>query len=126
MPSKSFRDYVPKDTKLPKIRTRGKIIFALIDFFFKILVSWETDPGSLWPDSSLRTPCSFHLSRFMTWLSSLHFRPSHVMLSSVFSVHLHGPGLSLSLSLSPTHTHTHHTHVRALVTIKYTRVGSQP
>ena len=25
-----------------------------------------------------------------------------------------------------THTHTRHTRVRALVTIKYTRVGSQP
>ena len=39
MPSKSFRNYVPKDTKLPKIRTRGKIIFALIDIFFFFLNS---------------------------------------------------------------------------------------
>ena len=40
MPSKSFRNYVPKDTKLPKIRTRGKIIFALIDFFFFFFKFW--------------------------------------------------------------------------------------
>ena len=45
MPSKSFRNYVPKDTKLPKIRIRGKIIFALVDiFFFKFLFLGKQTP----------------------------------------------------------------------------------
>ena len=30
--------------------------FSLLLTFLKILVSWETDPGSLWLDSFLRTP----------------------------------------------------------------------
>ena len=58
MPNKSLSNYVPKDKKIPKIRTQGKIIFSLTYFFYssflgkspRFLVARETaGEGKLFP-----------------------------------------------------------------------------